>query len=659
MDSESLAFVESLIEGLPNAPILLLLNFRPEFHCPWGSGDNCTSIRIEPLKPQGAADLLQDRLGDDASLCMLKPLLIERTEGNPFFLEESVRTLIESGALVGARGNYCLAAPLTAIALPVTVQSVLAARIDRLGPEDKRLLQSASVIGKDFALPLLGEIADVDADSLQRGLANLQAAEFIYATRLYPEAEYTFNHALTQDVTYGGLVAERRQVLHANIVAAIERLHADRLAEHVDRLAYHAARGAIWEKAHVFGMLAGRRASERSANRAAVEAFETALAALAHLPETPERMAENIDLRFALRDALFVVNEHAAILPHLQHAEALAQQLGDRRRYVLAVLYMCGFYWQQGRIGEAIEHGRTARRLADEHGDRRLGAIARYRLGPNLIGLGDYREAAAVLGEALAMLDNDGCRHLFRFGGLVFAFASSFRAWALAELGEFALAEAVGVRGMKLAEEAQQGYSISVASFGLAYTYLYRRQWTAAIAVLERGMEQADVHGVSATVGWIAAKLAYAYAMTGRHDAAMKMLDRAKHPGNLSATPDAGVQVWIADVYAMLGAAGEAAQWLARALELARHGRERGSEAWALRLQGEFALRDRRAEAAADCFGAALAIAESLGMRPLLLHCYRGLAEAARLAGHSAAAAAETAAAQTLGAELGILEATI
>jgi len=291
MDSESLAFIDGLIESLPKAPILLLLNFRPEFQDRWSSKSYYMRVRIDPLQAKGSEELLQDKLGADVSLRALKQLLIERTEGNPFFLEESARTLIESGALDGGRGNYRLVAPITAIALPVTVQSVLAARIDRLGPEDKRLLQSASVIGKDFSLGLLSEIADADVDTVQRGLANLQAAEFIYETRLFPDAEYTFKHALTHDVTYGGLLAERRQLLHANIVEAIERLHADRLTEHVDRLAYHATRGAVWEKAHRFGAQAGRKAVGQSANRAALEAFQGALAALDRLPETPQAIA--------------------------------------------------------------------------------------------------------------------------------------------------------------------------------------------------------------------------------------------------------------------------------------------------------------------------------------------------------------------------------
>jgi tetratricopeptide (TPR) repeat protein len=386
-----------------------------------------------------------------------------------------------------------------------------------------------------------------------------------------------------------------------------------------------------------------------------MEAFESALDALGRLAETPERVAEKIDLHFALRDALFVVNEHAAILPHLERAEALAQQIGDRRRYLLAALYMCGFYWQQGRTERALERGQVALRLADEFGDRELAAMARYRLGPVLINLGDFRSAAAMLGEALAILDNEKGRNLFRFGGLVFVFASSFRAWALAELGEFAAAEQAGLRGMQLAESAEQGYSISVVSFGLSYAFLYRQQWDAAIAVLQRGMEQVDVHGISATIGWIAVKLAYAYVMTGRQTEAVTLLERAQDPINLSATPDAGLHVWIANTYLIMGAVSEAIASAERALQIAQRGGERASEAWALCLQGKVALQERQADAAAALFRAALALAEVLGMRPLALHCHRGLGAAAVLAGRQAEAEAETAAALALGEELGVM----
>ena len=411
-DSESLAFIDSLVESLPKASLLLLVNFRPEFHDTWNAKSYYTRIRIDPLQPQGAAELLKDRLGDDASLRGLKQLLIERTEGNPFFLEESARTLIESGALTGVRGDYRLVAPLTAIALPVTVQSVLAARIDRLGPEDKRLLQSASVVGKDFAFVLLRDIAEADIDAVQSGLVTLQAAEFIYETRLFPDPEYTFKHALTHDVAYASLLAERRRALHARIVEAIERLHAGRVIEHVDRIAYHAGRGEIWEKAHTYGAQAGRKALAQSANRAALEAFRDALAALERLPETTETIAENIDLRFELRDAHFVLNEMDLILPHLERARALAERIGDRERLVLAALYEAGYHWIQGKHHLAIEAGLRGLEAAEELDSWELRGLAHYRIGQALLFLGDVRAAVDHLCKAAAALDHEVGTHL-------------------------------------------------------------------------------------------------------------------------------------------------------------------------------------------------------------------------------------------------------
>ena len=303
---------------------------------------------------------------------------------------------------------------------------------------------------------------------MQRGLANLQAAEFIYETRLFPDREYTFKHALTHDVAYGGLLAERRQLLHANIVQAIERLHVDRLTEHVDRLAYHATRGAVWDKAHTFGVQAGRRAAAQSANRAALEAFQGALAALEYLPETPRTIAENIDLRFELRDAHFVLSEMASILPHLEKAQALAERIGDRERMALAALYESSFHWIQGEHRVAVELGLRGLAAAEELDSWELRGLAHYRVGTALLFLGDHITAADHLRKSVATLDHEAGRTLLRFGGLVLAFSASFAAWALAELGEFVEAETIGQMGFDLAVRANHAYSMALRALASA-----------------------------------------------------------------------------------------------------------------------------------------------------------------------------------------------
>ena len=187
IDSETQEFLDSLVESLPAARILLLVDYRPEYRHEWGSRKGYVQLRIDPLTPWGAQELLRGLLGDDDALVPLKRLLVERTEGNPFFLEESVRTLVEIGALEGERGAYRLARPVEAIRVPPTVQAVLAARIDRLAPEDKRILQTAAVIGESVPVQLLQAVTEIPEPQILDALARLRAAEFLHDTSLFAE----------------------------------------------------------------------------------------------------------------------------------------------------------------------------------------------------------------------------------------------------------------------------------------------------------------------------------------------------------------------------------------------------------------------------------------------------------------------------------------
>ena len=304
IDAETQAWLDGLVDALPAAHLLLLVTYRPEYQHAWGSRTNYTQLRVDPLPRKGAEDLLQALLGADPELSWLRNLLIERTEGNPFFLEESVRSLVETKALVGERGAHRLAQALDTVQVPATVQAILAARIDRLPSAEKQLLQSAAVIGRNVPFNLLHAIVDDTEEDLRQQLAHLQSAEFLYETRLFPESEYTFKHALTQEVAYSSLLIDRRRAVHARIVEEIERLHGDRLGEHVERLAHHALHAERWDKALVFCRQAGARASARFALRDAGTHLERALTATKHLPETREAIEQAIDVRVELRNAI-------------------------------------------------------------------------------------------------------------------------------------------------------------------------------------------------------------------------------------------------------------------------------------------------------------------------------------------------------------------
>ena len=315
IDTETQALLDSLVESLPTARLLLLVNYRPEYQHGWGSKTYYTQLRLDPLPPASADEFLQALLGDDPSLAPLTQLLIARTEGNPFFLEESVRTLVETGVLVGEPGAYRLAQALTTIQVPATVQAVLAARIDRLPPEEKRLLQTAAVIGTEVPLPLLQAIAELPEDALHRGLAHLQAAEFLYETRLFPEREYTFKHALTHEVAYGSLLQERRRVLHAASSRPWRALAADRLAEQVERLAHHALRGEVWDKAVRYCRQAGARARPLGLPRGGGVLRAGPRGPRASAREPRDTLEQAIDLRLALRR-----RSHSALGEYAAHA---------------------------------------------------------------------------------------------------------------------------------------------------------------------------------------------------------------------------------------------------------------------------------------------------------------------------------------------------
>jgi predicted ATPase len=340
IDGETQAFLDSLVESLPAARVLLLVNYRPEYEHGWGRRSYYAQLRIGPLPPESAEELLHSLLGDGAGLAPLKRLLIERTEGNPFFLEESVRTLVETGVLGGERGAYRLLQPLPGAQVAATVRAILAARIDRLEPDDKHLLQSASAIGKDVPFPLLEAIA-----------------EFLYEASLYPEPEYTFKHALTHEVAYASLLQERRRMLTARIVGAVEHLYPQRLGDHAERLAQYALRGKCWDKAVRYLGQAAAKAAGRGAYREAASSLEQAVGALAHLPESRQRLELGVDLRLGLRSTLLAVGEFGQILDRLREAERLAEALGDQHRLGRASSFLANYYFIVGDLDRAIESG--------------------------------------------------------------------------------------------------------------------------------------------------------------------------------------------------------------------------------------------------------------------------------------------------------------
>ena len=628
IDAETQALLDSLVESLPTARLLLLVNYRPEYQHAWSGKTYYRQLRIDPLPPESAEELLEALLGNDADLRPLKQLLIERTEGNPFFLEESVRTLVETKVLAGERGAYRLAKAFRSLQIPATAQAILAARIDRLAPEDKRLLQAASVIGKDVPFALLQAVADQHEDALRRGLTQLQAAEFLYEARLFPDLEYTFRHALTHEVAYGSLLQDRRRGLHARIVEAIERLYPDRLTEQVERLAHHAFRGEVWDKAVAYLRQAGAKAMARSANREAVACFEQALAALAHLPETRETQEQAIDLRFDLRTSLVPLGEFERVLACLREADSLARALDDQRRLAWMSVYMSQYLMATGKSAEARTFAQNAQAIAETLGDFPLQVATNYYLGVACL-TSDYRRAEDLLRKTVRALEAGLTRERFGLHGFPAVMSRGWLAWSLAERGEFNEGIMNGQEGVRIAEALDHPYSLMNACLNLAYLYRVKGEFSQAVRLLERSLALSRDWSLAVWSPFATAALGHVYAFSGRVVEGLSLLRQA-----LTAIESMGMRAYHSLVVVHLGEAcvlagrpEEALAYAGRALTLTRERGQRGYEAWALRLLGEVAAhRDRPdVEQSEGHYEQAMALADELGMRPLQAHCHLGL----------------------------------
>ena len=628
--------LDMLVESLPTAQVLLLVNYRPEYQHGWGSKTFYTQLRLDPLPPASADAFLQALLGDEVGATGRSPLqplarlLIARTQGNPFFLEESVRTLVETGVLVGERGAYRLDKPLDTLQVPATVQALLAARIDRLPPEDKRLLQTAAVIGTEVPWPLLQAIADTADEALYRSLAQLQAAEFLYETSLFPERTYTFKHALTHEVAYGGLLHERRRVLHARLVEVLEALAEDRLDDQVERLAHHALRGEVRQKALAYGRQAGDKAQARSAYREAVVGFEQALAALEHLPDSRAVTEQAIDIRLCLRTALNAMGgEGVRILDHLRRAETLAQTLGDQLRLGQVYAEMGTNYWVTGDVNRAIVYGQRTLALAATLGHVGLQARAHLSLGQAYYDAGDYPRAVESLGRNVATLQGELLYERFGANNIVAVASRAWLSYCHAKLGVFTEGLTLAEDGFRVAETINHPFSLIEACRGVSFLYLRQGDVHRAIPVLERALGLCQDWHIPLLLPWVAAALGVAYALDGRVAAGPALVE----PGvEQEAASDrsrrlARVVAWLSEAYLLAGRLEEARQRAAQAVDLARQYQQRGNQAWALWLLGESTAHQASpaVESTAGHYLQALALAEELGMRPLQAHCHLGL----------------------------------
>ena len=412
IDAETQGFLDSLCESVASACLLLLVNYRPEYRHDWGNKTYYRQLQLAPLGKAEAEELLAFLLGSDVSLTPLKALILEKTEGTLFFIEEVVQELVEQGRLVRTDvGAVLCDRPLQGahvgapLQIPPTVQGVLAARIDRLGADEKALLQQLSVIGREFPLGLISKVVPQPEEALYRLLSALQAKEFLYEQPAFPEVEYIFKHALTQDVAYGSVLQQQRRVLHARTAGAIEDLYQSSLDEHYAELAHHYTRSGNTEKAVQYLQLAGQQAVQRSANNEAVSHLTAALELLQTLPDTSERSQQELVLQTSLGPAFIATKGYgSAEVEHAYfRARELCRQVGETPQLYPALLGVWVSHLMQAKLQTARELGEQLLRLAQQTHDSSLLVGGYWAVGETLLMLGELTACRDHLERGIAL----------------------------------------------------------------------------------------------------------------------------------------------------------------------------------------------------------------------------------------------------------------
>jgi class 3 adenylate cyclase/tetratricopeptide (TPR) repeat protein len=657
-DSETVALVDTLVEEIREARVLLLASYRSEYRPDWRDRPHGGELRLEPLSTGSAEALLEEVLGPTPDLQPLSRLLVERTGGNALFLEESVRTLIENEVIVGDHGAYRLAKPLATVQIPERVQAVLAARIDRLPEDRKSFLQAGAVIGKDLPVSLLQAVSGVTAEEVLGNLAELEEAQFLRTTSLYPDLAYSFRHALTHDVVYSTLLKEQRRSLHARIVDALEALYPDRRTEHVERLAHHALGAELWFEAVAYLREAAGKAGARSANREAVTFLEQALGALGHLPESRETFVQSVDVRLDMRPPLLQVGRLEEIRRLSEDAAKMAEQIGDEARQARAYSYLINYHYLRGEPARALEYGERCLGIAERLGDRVLVSVVRRYMGHAYHALGQGRQAVRALHDNAEALAGEMAREPSAAAITAYVSTCAWLAFALADLGEFDTAETWADRARTEAEARRHPYSEAIALTLAGQVAVLRGQLDRAVGPLARALSICRDASLTVWQAIPAALLGQCLVTLERKEDGLALLQEG-----VRLSDEVGVKAYLARWATLLGegflATGDmlhAAEIGERALALARAHGERGHEAAALQLLGDLAAAQEPPQptTATERYGEAIAIAVELGLRPLLARAHLGLGQLHRRGGRMLEAEEHLATAAVIFSDLGM-----
>jgi tetratricopeptide (TPR) repeat protein len=577
------------------------------------------------------------------------------SEGNPFMVVESMRAL-ETGEIAPVHGR---------LPLPQRVREVISGRLERLSPRARQIIAAAATVGREFDFALLEHAAPLTESQTTAGVEELVRKGVIHGIG----DRFDFTHDTIREVALTQITSHRRKALHRRVATAMERLHADDIEHHTAALANHFSEGEVWEKAVEYLSRAATQAGARSANWEAVVLFDRALDALGHLPKVQGTLEHGIDLRIALEHSLLLVGEPARALEHLLEAERVAEALGDQWRLGWVSNYLSEYFRTVSEHDRALAVGQRALEIGTALGDVTLQVETRLRLGQVHHACGDYREAADLLGmnlvaptapppyrkdeSLLATISSQRAKT-----GLLSVLSRVWLVWCLAELGEFATGLSDGQVRLADSSSPRDPFQLMLACLAAGRLHVRKGDIDLAIPFLDKCREAQRLGNFEVWSASISSTVGYAYLLGGRVDEAVALLTEAIEQANATKSMFGHSLrlAYLGEAVFLMGRTEEALQHAHCALEVSRTQKERGHEAYVLRLLAEIAARQEPldVEAATATYRLALDLTEKLGMRPLTAQCHLGLGLIGRRAGQRQLAEPHLTAASAMFREMGM-----
>ena len=591
VDKSSEEAFKDMLDAISGAQLLLIFTYRPEFVHTWGGKSYHNQVNLNRLSNRETLAMASYILGTEIMGEDLEELILNKTEGIPFFVEEFMKSLKDLGMIEWKDSGYYLAKDIQEVAIPSTIQEVIMARVDLLPEAAKSVLQTGSAIGREFSCELIKWVTDMQAPEMAPHLSVLRDSELLYERGIYPQATYIFRHSLTQEVAYDSLLLKRKNEIHNRIGRAIEELYSDRLEEFYEVLAHHYSRSENSEKAYQYLMLSGDKAQRSYSNWQAFHFCKEAINVLNREPESEENKRRGIEVRLSMEGPMKVLAYPGDSLQILQEGERLSKELGDERS--LATFYssigLC--YTFKGDSLQGMKYAENCFEMAGKIEDIELMAPIAFDLCSSYAIVGEYSKTVQVAPRVIALLEKTGRESEFfavAFDFNVYSALSVYYGEAMGYLGNFEDGEAICEKGLRFASKMDNLYTMGFAEVMYGFLFIAKGDGEKAVEHSQKAIRYGEEGQIIPILGMAWGALGWGYYLLGHLESALKHAERA-----IEIQSDAGIPFLLSLHYWLLGMvhfdSGDlqnAQSCVEEALRLAQNNNEKWVEGSSLALLG-------------------------------------------------------------------------